>query len=801
MLFSDTGRDLRQAIRHLATAPRFAVGIVVSLTLGIVANTAAFSFINAAVFRPFPGVRDQQELVRIDIAAERFASSTWAEYEMLAGGLPGLTGVAAYLRTDLAVTIDRESSALRGAVVSRNYFEVLGVRPAAGGFFPSDAAAPVAVISHDLWRRRFREQSDVIGQLALVNGASVTIVGVTAPHFHGVEKGHFDIDVWLPAGLAHLTLRDEQRHPVSIHAAGFLPFRYVGRRRTDVTLATVAGQAAALQAAIDANRPRNRQGTRISVRRVWLNDPAANGAAIVAYMIVPLLVLLIACVNAGNLLLARASAQRRDWELRLALGASAWRVVRHVLVECLVFAALSAAASLLLAAWVLRFIASSVPVPMPLDGRVLVFTMVAALMAALAFGLGPALRVGRTGLATVGGLRTAYGPSKSRLRSGLIALQAALSLGLLATGAQFVSTVRSGLGVIAAPGAERVLAASFNVEPFNMAPAAAADFYSRVVGRASALEGVVAAGLTTQSARGTFDDGSSIRLWVAPDDPPAGRRGLAAVVSGRYFQAVHASLVAGRYFSSADESAVPRTAIVSEGFARRRLIGRGPGASIRVAAAETPRHPVDLEVVGVVGPPIGERRDLDVVYLPAPLSYTPARALFVQFDDSGRFTLASLQRAVSAIDYRVPIRDAGTLSDQRDDSHGERRLLAAGVAALGIFALALAAGGLYGVVSYLVALRRREIGVRLALGATSSSVMWLILRQGLVPAAIGAGTGAGAAALIGVAVRSRLYGASPVDPAAFAGAAVVLGAAMVTACIFPARHAARIDPAVTLRSE
>ena len=807
MWLSDSARDFRQAFRALASAPGYAAGVILSLTLGIVANTVAFSFINAAVFRPFPGVRDQHELVSLDFARSEGRgtniASTWSEFESLSASLPALSGLAAHHRTDLVVTIDQESAALRGAMVSRNYFDVLGVRPAAGRFFqPESATDPVVVISHDFWRRRFDGRADAIGRLLLVNGASATIIGVAAPQFRSVIKGAFDIDVWLPPELSHLVLRDAKRQPVTAAAAGFRVYTYVGRRRADASLAALQGQVAAAARHIDAARPADRRGTVIGVRRVWLNDPAKNAVAIVGFMTVPLLVIVIACVNAGNLLLARASRQMRDWQVRLALGASGWRIVRQVLAESLVLAGAAAGAGLLLTAGVLQLVASSLPIPIPIDGRVQVFTIAVAIVASVAFGLGPALRVARRGMDGAFGLRATPAPARSRVRAVLIALQAAVSLGLLTTGAQFVATARAGFGQEVLDGADRLLIASFDVDPLNLPRETADAFYARVLEKTSALDGVVAAGLSTASVLGTFNSDASIRFWVPNEDRPEGRRGLAGIVSGRFLQATRAPLVAGRYFASADERALPRSAIVSASFARRHLKSAGVGTTLRVAdGASRTAVPIDVEVVGIVGPEFGTRRDVELIYLPAPLAHSPERSLYVQFDDSGRFTIASLQQVVRDVDYRVPIRRAETLRNRQGDSDAERRLLAGGTAALGLFALALAAGGLYGVVSYLVALRRREIGIRLALGATANSVVGLILRQGLVPAAIGAAIGAGVAAAIGLIVRSRLHGVSPVDPMAFAGATAVLALALCAACIVPARAAARVDPATTLRTE
>ena len=809
-MFRDLARDLRLAIRSLTAAPVFSAGVIASLTLGIVANTAAFSFVNAAVFRPFPGVGDQHELVRVGVARrmERSAdiSSTYEEYERLRAALPGVLDLAAHHSAEVALTFGGESSAVPGALVSANYFDVLGVRPAAGRFFMPDesrTAVPVAVIAHATWRRLFNEDPAAVGQTVMVNGVSMTVVGVAPPRFSGIDKGRYDLAVWLPFGMSHVVLRDAARRPVTITSAGYLPLTHVGRRRPDATLDQIEAQAAAAGLQIDALRPPDRKDTTASATGVWMNDPARMAPAIVGFMAVPLLVLVIACVNAANLLFARSSRQSRDWQVRLALGASRWRIVRQVLAESVLLAAVSCAAGLVVTSWVLDLVEGSVPVPVPLDARVQLFTIAAAAATAIAFGLGPAMHVASRGAVDPRRLSTAGGgTARSRVRFALIAAQAALSLGLLATGAQFVNTVRAGSGRSVVPDSERLLLAAFNLEPFNMPRAASDDFYARLLDRTASIPGVVSAGVTSAGPlAGTLE---SIRFWLPDESAGAGRRSVSAFVSGEYFEAVRAPLVEGRTFTSADRAGAAPAAIVSQAFAKRYFGGHALNRSLRVAfgAGGTYASGIDLTVVGVVGPVPGERGDgLPMLYIPAPLADAPARWLYVRFDDSGRFTLGALQGAVREIDYRVPIRQAATLQERRARTDDEPALIANGVAALGLFALILAAGGLYGVVSYIVALRRREIGVRLALGATRRSVVRLVVRQGLVPAAVGAIAGAGGAAAIGAIVRSRLYGAAPVDPLAFGGAAALLIATMVVASVIPARHAANVDPMVVLRED
>jgi predicted permease len=813
MAFRDFGRDLRLAVRTLTAARGFAVGVLASLTLGIVANTAAFSVVNASFFRPFPGVRDQHELVRVGIRQHtRLGAdirSTYDEFELLRTRLEGLEGLATIHRIEFAATFRGESSVVAGALVSSNYFDVLGARPAAGRFFGADeerSPHPVVVIGHGLWRRWFGEDPSAVGRSIVVNGTPLEIVGVAQPGFWGIHKGNFITDVWVPFGMAHLGLRDAQRRPVSMRSAGYLWLDHVGRRRPGASRGQVQAQAAAAAGAIDAARPPDRQNVSISVGRVWLNDPVRFAAAIATFLAVPLLVLVMACVNAANLLLARASRQARDWQLRLALGASRWRIVRQVLAECLLLATAAAVLGLALTRWILGVLGHVIPLPVPVDLRVQLFTVAAAIVTAVVFGLGPALHVAtRAGVDARGLSPLAAGRSRSRVRFALIALQAALSLGLLSTGAQFINTVRNDFGRPEVDGADRLLIATFNLDPLNMQREAVEDFYRRLLDQVARLPGVGAAAVATPSLlMGVFERDARVRVWLPEQAPDAGAARLAARVSSDFFRTAGVQLRQGRVFTRDEQTGPVRAVIVNGSFARRYLGSNALNHTIRIAAGDGDyASGTDVVVVGVVGSEIGrsDEDDVPMLYYAAALAHAPARLLYIRFDDSRQFTLEALQAAVREVDYRVPIRDARTLRERRDGSDLERRLAANGVAVLGLFALTLAAGGLFGVVTYLVALRRREIGVRLALGASSASVVGLIVRQALLPTLVGALAGAGAAAAMGIVVRSRLYGTEPVNPLAFGSAALVLVATMALATLLPARHAARVDPMVVLREE
>ena len=770
----------------------------------------AFSFVNAAVFRPFPGVRNQHELAAVHVTrAERFGnatSSSYEEYLTLRASLPALDDLAAQLRVPLVVTHKGESSAVNGALVSAGWFDVLGVRPAAGRFFLTDEShtpVPVAVIGHDLWRRLFSEDPAAVGQMVVVNGLSVQVVGVTPPRFYGIHKGSYTMDVWLPLGLSHLALRDASRRPIAMAAAGDLPLTYVGRRRPQTAIAQVEVQAATATQRINASRPADKQGTVVWTSRVWLNDPARMAPAIVGFMAVPLLVLIIACVNAANLLLARSSRRRREWQMRIALGASRWRILRQVLTESLLLALLAAAAGLLLTSWAFGFIAHTVPVQLVIDTRVQTFTIAAVMVTAMAFGLGPALHVA-TRAADPRPLATGPG-SRPVARAVHLDCRAERAV---AQSARHGRAVRQH----GACGFRAPRRAGGRTPPHRIVRRRTAQHGTRRGGRllreaarpGASLPGVMAAGFATAGpVAGVFGPDSSIRFWFEQDAPAEGRDSVAALVTGDYFKATGTPIFQGRGFAEADRDGPIRPAIVSQSFAKRFLGSRAVGRSLRVAVGRGPYEAaVELTVVGVAGPAAGERGDgVPMLYYSAPLAPLPARSLHIRFDQSGQFTLPALQKAVRDVDYRVPIRYAATLRERRDGTDQERRLLANGVAALGIFALALTAGGLYGVVSYLVALRRRELGIRLALGASPSSVVGLVVRQGLMPAAIGAVIGAGGAIAIGLAVRSRLYGASAVDPSACAAAVSVLLATMAIASPVPARCAASVDPVAILREE
>jgi putative ABC transport system permease protein len=807
-IFHAVDQDLRYALRGLAQSPGSAFAVIVSLAVGIAASVAAFSVIDAVVFRPFPGVTDQHELVRLTLgsmARPRFSTTgtTHQDFVTMREGMTTIAALSAQRDATFAVFADGRALAVSGAVVSGNYFDVLGMTPAAGRFFLTheDQAAwthPVVVISDALWEQLYERAPGAIGRSLMVNGAPLEIVGVAPPRFIGLRQGAKRPSVWVPLAMGELALRDRDGRATRIENAGPLRLDLVGRRRAGVSLEQVSAEAATVRERLEATRADDR--TRLTVSRIFVNDPAAMGPAIAASMAVPMLVLAIGCVNAANLVLARASRRVRDWTVRLAVGATRWRVVRQVLVEALVLATVAAALGLLLARWGLSFVASEIPVPIPLDSRVALFTVIVAVLTAVSFSLGPALGLTARASRRLSSTSSAQGaPTRSRSRFALVAVQAALSLGLLASGTQFITTVQATAMKDHIRDSERLVLAPINLDPLRLEREAGVDFYRRLLDRVTRLPGVAVAGLAVDTlVVGVTPNATVPRVWV-PDSPPEGHEVVASQVSARFLDAVDIPLLQGRRFTSADEGAL-RTVVVNKAFMNgllhRQAIGRTFTLAVGGAAG------VEVTVVGVVDSPTNNG-DLGspIVYYPAPLIYQPAQTLYLRLDETEAFSAAALHAAVRDVDPRVPLADVATRAEIRLRKDSDLKFLMRAAAMLGLFALVLAAGGLYSVVSYVVSLRRQEVGIRLALGAEAGSIVGTIIRQALLPTLVGAAVGAACAAVASAVLRSRLEGVTPIDPLAFVGALSLMVGVMLLASWIPARHAGRVDPISVLRQE
>lgn len=808
-------QDVRYAVRCSVSAPGFTLAVVGSLAIGIGATTAAFTLVNAALFRPYPKVHAQEELLTVKIAPRPgvWFSTSWNDCKVLRDGIPAFDALSIAHDTTFAVARSggQEPQQVRGLVVSANYFDVLGVRPARGRFFrPEEDGTPrqqpALVISHRYWQRHLAGDAAVLQRTLTVNGTALPVIGVAPEGFGGVFTNG-ESQLWITFALSDLVFRDSGGRPVHARGAGSFHTTLVGRLRPGATIEQASAQGAALAGRLYEADDREEKQLFVRLEPLRVVAPAQYLPFAVALMSVPLIVLAIACVNAANLLLARATKRSQDWLVRLSLGATRWRLVRQMLVESLLLAFASAAIGLTFADWGASFIQRIAPTrDVLIDANVALFVVAAAVGTALLFGLGPALSVARAAItrAPAGG-RSPRGAFGSRTRAALVVMQAALCLGLLATGAQFMRTLWAtwdeGL-----PEAKQFLVVPVDVGKLRYDRARAEAFYSDLLREVQQLSQVHAAALTGRSAwsmlaGAVMNMGARVSIDGRPEDPRD--RSLVTYATAGFFETMGLQISRGRGFTAAEQRPPLRAVIVNERFTKK-FGGDALGRVVQLSDGPAGNPTMfDAMIVGVVVAPPNRPlfSDLPNVFYPAPLLHEPALDLLVRFDGDADGIASAVRTIVSGMDGRLPLGRIATGEDLRRARNASSYAIAHTISVLGVLALILAAAGLYGVVSYMVMLRQKEIGIRIALGAERGTVLSLVLRQAIVPVVLGCALGAAGAVATGALARSWLYGVSPMDPVAFGGATLLLVGTMVAAALAPARRAARVDPVEVLRSE
>jgi predicted permease len=826
------GRDVHYAVRSLGHARKFSFSVIASLSLGLAATFVAFAFINGALLRPFPGVRDQDRLVTLDVLENtplgtRLPLTALADYpdivRILGERMTSLAGLASYTESGVAVTLPpstplgaSQPRSLQAAFVSPDYFNVLGLQPAAGRIAGPDegrAESAVAVISHALWTREFGRDPSVAGRPLQVGRRSFEIIGVAPPGFAGTSQNPIEqgVELWLPiahaeavsdggsSGRDNIVFLDDE--------PGRRLIRFVGRMRDEVSVDRIKSELALAAGPIAAfgDFPPERVVVEVSgLSRLDGGPDAAQLAAII--LSVPVLVLVIACVNAANLLLVHASRRRREMAVRLALGASRLRLVRQLIIESLVLAISAAILALPLAWSGLQAAATFMTIPTPLDGTVVAGALGAAFITALGFGLVPALRAaGQDPSAALGTAPAGSGGtrSESRGRWTLVAGQVALSLALMAGAFQLTSALDA---LAEPPGTDpdRLLLASFDLAQLRYAPAESDAFYAALLEGASRLPGVRAAGLSSRNlARSwTFDPANAV--VVNAGNGRDGRLSVSASAAGDYFNVLGLDLVRGREFVASDRRAIPEVAIVTERLAAQVLDGAALDRSLRVSTGFRGAVAADVLVVGVVASPVGLSGEaVPAIFFPSPfpspLQSGAARTLHLRTEGPADALAPAVRALVARIDPRAPILALASLEQKIRADYLLERALARAAALMGIVALVLASVGLYGVTSYSVAMRGREIAVRMALGARADLVVAMILRRALAVAAIGSVLGGLVAIAAGLVIQAEIFGVAGVDIATLGGSAVLLAIAMLLASILPAWRAARLDPNAVLR--
>jgi predicted permease len=813
-------QDLRQAVRLLVKHPGFTAVAVMSLALGIGANTAIFSLVNALLLRPMPVARPS-EIVSVftsDFSGPLYGASSYPDY-LDFRRVDALSGLAAWAPTPVALAQGGESQRLFAEAVSANYFDVLGVRPALGrGFVPEEDSGPhaVAVIAYGLWRRAFGADPGVIGRSVTLNGTPFQVVGVAPPEYVGVLRG-LAMDLWIP-----LSMQDVARTGRSgLTNRGNRGVFLTGRLAPHTDIAGAQARFDALAAGLHRDYPQNWTDVQQRGRRITLVSeaggrvfPEVRGPVLgfmALLMTVVGLVLLIACANLANLLLARASTRRREIGIRLALGAGRATLIRQLLTESVLLSLLGGAAGALGAAWtadVLSTFRPPLPVPvvldLALDLRVLAFAVLVSIATGVFFGLAPALAATRTDVVSAlkdDGAGTGTGPQRSRLRSALVVGQVSVALLLLVGSGLFVRSLRNAHRID--PGFEPggLAMASVDLVLGGYKEDAGRTFYTRAVAEVRALPGVTAATFVKDAPLGL--GGGRRRFWIEGYTPRANEDmeiALTSVGPG-YFETMRIPLRRGRTFTAADGPGHPLAAIVNESFERRYLGGQeAVGRRLRLRGPDAPV----TEIVGVVRD--GKYRTLGedarpFVYLPLLQDYDAEATLVARTDGSPAAVAALLQRRLVEIDPRVPVFDVKTMDEHLRFTLLPARLAASVLGLFGLVALLLAGLGLYGVMSYLVSQRSREMGIRIALGARPEDVVRLVVGQGLRLTLLGMIVGILGALGLTRLVAGLLYGISPTDPWTFAAVACVLAAVALVACLLPARRAAAVDPTVALRFE
>ncbi len=805
MMMSGFWQDLRYGFRTLRGRPGFTAVAVLTLALGIGANTAMFSVIHAVLIKPLPFPHADRLVLVQDLQPPDSATPvSYPEYLDWRGRREIFDDLGTYFRTSYSVT-GGQAENLRATRVSSNLLPMLGVKPALGRGFRSEddgrRVEPVVLISDALWRRRYAADQAVIGRTLPLDGVAFTIIGVLPKQFVSILPQDLEAgagrDLWLPLRL------DQENAPRGLH---FMDA--IGRLPQGVDL--VAGQSRA-----DAYAQQ--------LRRDGTSDHGARLVPLMTHVVGRIrpalltllgavgLILLVACGNVANLLLARAVARRREIAIRMALGAGRARLVRQLLVESLLLAGLGGGAGLLLAGWGVDLLVAARGDWLPraegirVDPAVLGFTIAASLLTGVLFGLAPALRASRVTLGPelkAGGGRDGLGPGRDRLRGALVVSELAVSLVLL-VGAGLL--LRSFAGLMAIDvGFDPERALTFNLTaPWGTYkdPPQQARLFQEVLRSLGTLPGVTGVGAVNNLpiGGGGTNGGFEIegRIWP-PDAAPNAEK---QIVSHDYFQVMRIPLVKGRFFSPRDASGAPSVTIVNRAFARRYFPGEDPIGRRIDFSWET----VGLqEIVGVVG----DIRQAGVDEPVPPAIYVPylqrpidSMTIVLRGTTPPGTLVAAASERVRAINPDLPLVNVETIEEVIAASLTPRRLPMLLLGGLALLALILGALGIYGVTSYAVAQRTPEIGVRMALGAKPRDVLAMILGEGIKLVVAGTALGLLGALALTRLLSGLLYGIAPSDPPTFLGAAAFLAGVSLLACYLPARRATRVDPMVALRSD
>jgi putative ABC transport system permease protein len=827
-------QDLRYGLRMLRQRPGFTLVAVMALALGIGANTAIFSVVNAVLLRPLP-FAEPDRLVMVWKTDQQGdysqVSLPYLDFDDLRKQCQICESVGAwnsYTYTRFALTGDSQPEQVQYAVISASMFSVLGVKPILGrAFLPEEdelGAARVAIIGHGLWQRRWSADANLIGQSVALNGRSHVVVGIMPPGFV-FPRFPQDAEVWVPLS--------GDPFPGRRFSPGTRYLNVLARLKAGATIAQAQVEMDGIARRIEQRDPQFNRGKGLS--------PTTLHHQVTGHLQRPLFVLLgavgfvllIACANVANLLLARASARQKEIAVRLSLGATRWRLVRQLLTEGVMLALLGGAFGLLLAQWSLRlfsiipynaasyFIPYNIPGDqLTIDWQVLGFTFALSLLAGVIFGLAPALHGSKpdinAALKSAGPLSGA-GSSRQRTRSLLVAAEIALSLMLLVGAGLMIKSFLHLQEVDPGFSPERVLTADINLPPAKYPDGQKVTvFHDQVLERLAAVPGVEAAGLISSLPLSGTNADTTVFIEGQPVPEPSDRpRTHPRTISPDYFRAMGVRMVEGRAFTEHDHARAPRVAIINETMARR-FWPASPAIGKRIAldyeAMKFFRdRPPELDLAAGMREIVGIVRDVKHEGLetgPQPEMYIPDRQLperemnlVLRASADPASLAAAMRSAVHAVDPDQPVANIKLMSQLFADSVAKPRFNYLLLTIFATIALLLSATGVYGVMAYAVEQRTREMGIRLALGAQPNDVLRLVIRQGMRSVLAGVALGLAGAFALSRVMASLLFEVRATDPATFIVVAGLLVTVSLLACYVPARRATKVDPVIALRDE
>jgi putative ABC transport system permease protein len=811
-------QDLRYAGRTLSKSPGFTLVAISSLALGIGLNTAIFSLVNIILIRPVPVIREQDRLVWLRAP---ISYPDYDDYRSLSQSFDGMAAITG--TSDFSMDRGGEPELVKGEYVTENYFEVLRVPAVQGRTFVEEEGrtpTPVMVLSEHLWRTRFNSDSNIIGKQISLNGIAFTVIGVTPTDFIGTEVG-LNRELWVPLAM-YPTLNppgttravdpirnrfeDRNSHSLAVFAR-LKPG--VALEQADNDLTTVARSVAKMYTGkVSPETLRSVQLLRMSGGMDPRDQQEAVPLAGIAMGVVGI-VLLIACLNIASLLVARAAIRQRETAIRQALGASRPRLIRQWLTESVVLGIAGGAVGLLLGLWSNRLLISylqATPLAslnLRLDWRVLIFTFAISIITGIVFGLAPALQASRLDLVTALKSERVFlkGRYSSRLRTLFVTAQVTLSVVLLIGAGLFLRALQTATTIDPGINVDGVLTVPLNLGLLRYKETDGQNFYNNLLSRVAAQPGVEGVSMVRFPQLGF----SFAQFQVFTEDRNNGQaeEGISTgfnVVGPNYFTTMQTPLLRGRDFTEADRQGAPGVVVVNATLASMLWNEDPLGKRISVSG---PKGPF-LEVVGVARD--GKYRSLGespqpYVYQPVLQSYDPKMTLVIRTTGEPPSVTAAVREQIRMVDPNLPVSDISTLRDQLNFSLFPSRVAALTLGGFGVLALFLAAIGIYGVVSYAVAQRTHEIGIRIALGAKELSVLRLVIREGLFVVAVGLVVGLSLALVATRLIEGFLYGVAATDAITFLTVPIVLGVVAVLASYLPARRATKVDPLVALRYE